>query len=482
MKRLILAMALAGLSVAVSASPPPGGVGPPARGTPAQVPGKGDAALAAFRTALEQDGLSYLAGSVSTTDWAGQYCFGNRPNAGYVNKAPYLMIQVPRSADDSSQVENFKLRPDEAIVLIGPTPPPVKYFGYNTFLASRIFPDDPAEARRPLVATLGDAVNNATIRTTGPSPFGTPVVMIFTPDRVTDARIRAALRRSGYPSAMVNTMVFPSSLLKLGHGSTADELTLKMRIGMAEGDPALLEAYVKSAGATQTVYRVTPRTTKSASPFPVTPLRARGSGQTELDLMKTVDELREAIIAANPGLHTVEFRSKPVGYEGYDYIQQGVNPGADSRDNLFLAAAYIPEFGLNSRLTLADDEFLVVYGANHVATGKAAYASFNVYSSDEGKLSIGQVFHDQFEGTAGSYLPSGDPAVSMLYAYKVSRNCAGEPNCVTLSVDDCPKLAIGNDTVLGFFFRMYLEPATATGPAMHEIVYDSVIKFSPRAP
>ena len=254
-----------------------------------------------FRTALEQEGLSYLAGSVSTTDWAGQYCFGDRPNAGYVNKAPYLMIQVPRSAEDPSQVENFKLRPDEAIVLIGPTPPPVKYFGYNTFLASRIFPDDPTGTRRPLVATVGDAVNNATVKTTGPSPFSTPVVMIFTPDRVTDARIRAALRRSGYPSAMVNTMVFPSSLLKLGHGSKADELTLKMRIGMAEGDPALLEAYVKSASATQTVYRVTPRTTMSASPFPVTPLRARGTGQTELDLTKTVDDLREAIIDANPG-------------------------------------------------------------------------------------------------------------------------------------------------------------------------------------
>ena len=167
--------------------------------------------LTRFRTALEQEGLSYLAGSVSTTDWAGQYCFGDRPNAGYVNKAPYLMIQVPRSAEDPSQVENFKLRPDEAIVLIGPTPPPVKYFGYNTFLASRIFPDDPTSTRRPLVATVGDAVNNATIKTTGPSPFSAPVVMIFTPDRVTDARIRAALRRSGYPSAMVNTMVFPSS-------------------------------------------------------------------------------------------------------------------------------------------------------------------------------------------------------------------------------------------------------------------------------
>lgn len=473
MKRIVLALALAGASCAVLAM-----LSSPS--AMAQRPGQEPEGLARFRAALEQDGLSYLPGSVSTTDWAGQYCFGDSPNAGYVNKAPYLMIQVPRSAGDPSQVENFKLRPDEAIVLIGPTPPPVKYFGYNTFLASRILPDDPTRARRPLVATLGDAVNNATIRTTGPSPFSTHVVMIFTPDRLTDARIRAALRRSGYPPAMVNTMVFPSSLLKLGHGPDADELTLKMRIGMAEGDPARLAAYVQCAGMTQTVYRVTPRTITSARPFPVTPLRARGNGRTELELTRTVDELREAIIAANPGLHPVEFRSKPVGYEGYDYIQQGVNPGADSRDSLFLAAGYIPEFGLTRPLTLAEDEFLVVYGANHVATGKASYASFNVYSSEEGKLSIGQVFHDQFEGTAVSYLPSGDPAVSMLYAYKVARNCAGEPNCVTLSVDDCPRLTITDDTVLGFFFRMYLEPATATGPAMQEIVYDRVIKFSPR--
>ncbi|MGE5140666.1 MAG: hypothetical protein ACM3JD_14455 [Rudaea sp.] len=66
----------------------------------AQKAGQDAKLLERFQAALEHDGLSYLAGSVSTTDWAGQYCFGNRPNAGYVNKAPYLMIQVPRSADD----------------------------------------------------------------------------------------------------------------------------------------------------------------------------------------------------------------------------------------------------------------------------------------------------------------------------------------------------------------------------------------------
>jgi hypothetical protein len=34
-----------------------------------------------------------------------------------------------QSVDDPSPVENFKFRPEEAIVLIGPAHPPVKYFG-----------------------------------------------------------------------------------------------------------------------------------------------------------------------------------------------------------------------------------------------------------------------------------------------------------------------------------------------------------------
>jgi hypothetical protein len=437
--------------------------------------------VAKFQTALEQDGFSVSAGMISTVDWAGMYCKGERADAGYVNRAPYLMIQVPESATRPAAVENFKLRPDEAIVLIGPTPPPVKYFGFNAFLATRFYPDEPpGTQRRWLVATLGDAINNATIKTAGSTPFGTPVVVIFTPDRGTDARIRSALQRTGYPPAAVNTMVLPSSMLKLGESDTADELTLKMRIGLVEGSPEPLEAYVRDAETAVQVLRVTPTTALEADPFPVPPLRVRGTGQGEMDLMGKVDELRAGIIAANPGMHATDILSMPVGYEGYDYIQRHTTPGADSRDNLFLAAGYIPQFGSNQRVTLADDEFLVVYGVNHVATGKASYASVNVYASEFAKLSIGQVFHDQFAGTAAPYLPSGDPAVSRLYAVKASRNCGSEPNCMPLRVDACPVLTLDDDTALGFFFRMYLEPATRAGAAMQEIVYDRAIRFSPR--
>jgi len=67
-----------------------------------------------------------------------------------------------------------------------------------------------------------------------------------------------------------------------------------------------------------------------------------------------------------------------------------------------------------------------------------------------------------------------------------SRGTAGgESNCLTLSADDYNSedatcLTVDAETVLGVIFRVYLEPATSVGAAMPEVVYDRVIKFSPR--
>jgi hypothetical protein len=76
MKGMILALAIAGLSVVASASPPPGGVGPPARGSLAQAPGKDDAALARFRAALEQDGFEVHRGDTTALNFVGLWCAG----------------------------------------------------------------------------------------------------------------------------------------------------------------------------------------------------------------------------------------------------------------------------------------------------------------------------------------------------------------------------------------------------------------------
>jgi hypothetical protein len=123
----------------------------------------------------------------------------------------------------------------------------------------------------------------------------------------------------------------------------------------------------------------------------------------------------------------------------------------------------------------------MLYGINHAATGKVTYMNTNIYASEKAKLTLGAVDDRKFPGTASGYLPAGDPDANLMYAYRVSRSCAGESNCLQLSLpQNCTRLTLDSSTLLGIFTRMYLEPATKVGPAMPEIVYDRVMKFSPR--
>lgn len=437
-----------------------------------------DSLVNKFKNALRQDGFDVTPGAAVAWNPAAAWC-SNTPgvdSALYFNIEPYLQLLVPKSAQEPAQLSGeFRLGPDEAVVLIGLTPPPAKYFSFTPYLDWKEYPD----GRKRVLATLGDAVNNATVKTIGPTPFNAPLALIFTPDRGTDAHVRAALRRAGYPAAIIDTVVFPASMLNLGQGETADQLMIGVRNAIWE-DKAAGKAYVNNPPLK--IYRVTPRTPATRHPFPAPPQRVRGTGQTEMDLMNKLGQLRQGIIDANAELQTSDIVQMPMCYEGYDLIQRGIELCGDSRDAFYVGAG-LPGYDSVNQIRLADGEFLMVYGANHFATGKATYMNTNVYASETAKLTLGAIDDRDFPDTARPYLPAGDPAADLMYAYKISRNCGGETNCLQLSApQDCARLTLDSSTLLGVFTRMYLEPATKIGPALPEILYDRVIKFSPRAP
>ncbi len=430
--------------------------------------------LEKFKNALERGGFGWSTGQAVTWNLAEDWCASDPEvkSAWFFNNEPYLQFKIPESGGLS---KNFKLRGDEAIVVIGMTPPPAKYFSYTPFLASKVYPN----GRLPILATLGDSVNNATVKTIGPTPFNAPIALIFTPDQGTDARIREALLSAGYPAAIINTVVFPASMLNLGSGEAADELTIVPRAAIWQV-PADGKAYMNNPPLH--IFLVTPSTPADPNPFPAPRLRIRGTGHTEMGLMNKLDQLRQGIVDANPRLYPTDIPSKPTLYEGYDYIQRGIDPWGDGRDCFYVAAGYAPEMGTDDEITLEDDEFLVIYGTNHVATGKATYMNINVYEGDKSKLSIGSLDDSDFQDTAVSYLPAGDHAADQMFVYKVSRNCGTDNTCLPLSADNCPRLTIDSSTLLGIGIRTYLEPATKVGPAMPEMLYTRVLKFSPRPP
>ncbi|QCR17795.1 hypothetical protein DKM28_06425, partial [Methanosarcina mazei] len=142
----------------------------------------------------------------------------------------------------------------------------------------------------------------------------------------------------------------------------------------------------------------------------------------------------------------------------------------------FDTSEYYP-FIRDPAVTLGNDsdEFIIVYGVNHAATGKATYSNFAVYGADVWN-GVRAITDEDFNGSAEEYLPD-NPNAKYLYVYKLARNC---------SEDDqyCYEVPYGQgvhgielDQPLVITWRAYLENTTRTGPAYSEIVYDRAIKF-----
>jgi hypothetical protein len=462
-----------------------------------QTPGSWDKLI----TNLERDRFDVTEGTSTVFDPVGKYCDpeSNYPNALYANYgAPYtaaalgpsprFLAGLPDEIKDM-QLPLVRVAPDEAVVLVGTTPPKEAYFSFQVYLATRWIqlPDEPQPKIRLLLNSLGDTVNMQTINTIGPDPFERPMVFIFTADRGIDARVRAALRRAGYPASIINTIVIPSATLKLGFDRYSDSFLIANRNALWE-DPIAGDAYV--ANPTYKVLRATPNPAAVLDPFPTAPLRVRGTGETEIDLTPTLARLRDAIIDhyEELGYTAYEYITQPILTEGYDFTQRKTATLGDTRDALYLAAGDIPEFGVNQPMTLEKGEFLIAYGLKHMATGKATYFNLNAYTSGPSKMALGSAYPDDLEGSAFEYPEISGPDGELTYAYKISRECNGEDFCLKLEVPiagctekdgtDEGKTILTDESPLGVVFRLYLQPSTSIGAAFAEVVYDQVIKFS----
>ena len=446
-------------------------------------PAVGDADL--FAAALEQDGFAVQEGKLQMFPIIDLYnmglapsCFGNNPST------PYALFFVPpppgwvaESEDprdvatlDGKTLINYRLRHDEAIVMIGRTPPACSYFSYRSYLYDRFFPA--TGERRIVFASLGDTENLMTIRTSGTpdgqagSPFDQATIIVITADQGIDQRVRAAAQAAGFPISVINTDVIPSSLVNMGLEKDADKFVTILRLAFFQ-DRQAGQAFMSNIPVR--VFRLTPTESMPLDPYKTPALRVRGTGDmSEFDLLGALEDLRQAILARHGSAKATELGTSVWLYEGPDAIQRGINVIGENRDTTYLRSE-------DFTLPAGPNEFLIVYGVNHAATGKATYANFGVYGA-AGLNGVGAVSNYEFAGTAEEYIP-GNPAAKYLYVWKVSRSCDGGPSCLTVPWGvKAYGLDLGNPGFIAF--RAYLEPATKVGPSWSEIVYDRVIKFS----
>jgi hypothetical protein len=251
------------------------------------------------------------------------------------------------------------------------------------------------------------------------------------------------------------------------------------------------DEYIENTPAT--ILRLTPNTTAELDPYGYPVLRVKGTGETELDLTDDLNELRDAILERYSGLNAMDLPTAQGVPTGIDAIQRGVDAVGPSSDAMYLWTAnqtvssptppffdttQFYDFLRDPPITLGNDtgEFIIVYGVNHVATGKATYSSFTVYGADVWN-GVGTVTDADFSGTAEEYLPD-NPDAKYLYVYTIARDCEGEPNCFEIPYG-MGSYGIEPDQPIFIAWRGYLESATKTGPSYSEIVYDRAIKFEP---
>jgi hypothetical protein len=452
-----------------------------------------DPRLTAFRAALAQDYIVSTNGTLQIADLI-QMVDNHKLDSAGGNQAtqPYVRMQVPRyplSEDDFVDLDTaaFRIRPDEAVVYVGPTPPKCDYFSFVTFLFVR-HTNAFSEKGDWLFASVRDPLNHLLLQTEdGPEkPFAANTMVIFTADHTTYRSITNIAEQAGYPASMLNAYVLPATNLFLGVDPAKKPDTLVLAIRTANfADPIAKENYLTNThyGA---VYRLTPKTARELDAMDPPAWRNREStNEWELiankapgwNVTNAMDQLRDAIISAIPNVGVTSFDSTRWFYDSQEVLKEDPSlkefhqyVAGESSDTPYLRSA--TPTGAATNFSVGPNDLLVVYGVNHQASGLATYANFALYGDwivsdcaaqpgDARWYPIGcndrlwngvvGLNSHSYVGSAAEYLPGDPNATNFLYASIIVRG--------TLTARHN-----GNGLVLGWSYGTLEAAEAITGP------------------
>ncbi len=485
----------------------------------AQAQMKGWSALSkvdALKKTLAKAGFNLDEGWFAFGDLIQETCVGHLPDTLANNPWPNVYILMnfePHKGVDPLPSSMFwQLGEQEAVVLIGQTPPPAAYFSYQTFFIN--MPGNPERLGVP----VGDTINNKTIYTLDRNnPFDQPIVYIITGHHGTEQLVRAAAITAGYPNDIINVEPISPVIAPMVVGNQGSWFGFGHRVAVAKNQTDL-ENYAQYPP--YRVFRLRPNKELTRQlgydPQPVPTLRVRGTGHTEMELYPALERLRQAILDRYEIAGYGEQQRKELDTKVWQLVtrndgrelrpekpyvglQRRIQLLGASRDSNYLAT--YPNFMLRQGV----DEFVIVYGVNHQATGKVTYSSVSVYADKDRWFGLknGTMTSPNFGDSARHYLPN-DPEADMLYAVKVARNCNGEEHCLQVDPPDFldiygnpyqvnPTCALGdflspvtnvhpwnlNEHEIFFLFRSYMEPKTWVSPDDNELLYDQAIYFGP---
>lgn len=417
-----------------------------------------------------------------------------KPPKGYNPQNPN---NYPANIEYTAPGLDYKLRADEAIVLIGKTPPSAYNFSYKSYLGfvenklSKDYSDtitlgnDNTGFYHSIGASLGDQINNHNIWTDNTpygapgNPFNSSTIIITTADKGVNKQMRDALIKSGFSSGIMNDDNIPVGLTNIGLEKGKDTFSFIMRAAIwLDYDAGWdyinnLENYVK-------VLRITPKTPYPyLNPWPIPDLKMHETGTTEFQVVSyarnELNYLRNEIIKKyeNEEYDHVDLDSKLWILDGYESILQDVPVYYDNRDGLYIRT---DNFKLKT-----DDDFVILYGVDHTKTGFATFFNISFYGEEFWNGVVGANITDKLKYPATEYFPKGYKNSKYYYAVKMSRKSKeGNEVIIPYSTDNPKGSAYGvdnnEDAYVGF--RIYTNPETNVAPAIFDTIWSHAILFN----
>ena len=433
---------------------------------------------AAVATAFQNSGFTVRMGEANK-QFPIEFCLtGYTPNANGNNVGvPYFGIQLPPPPGQDSMFSvplMYTVRSDEAVILMGKTPPKCKYFSYRSYLYNRFYNFPPPPTRRKINASLGETTSLYRMRPDLPldSMFSRKFAIIMAADSILAMEVKAKILASttAIDPADIHFDVLPSGdLFRFGTSSEADWTNILHRASLFE-DTIAMNEYMNNPPLE--IIQVTRNFPAAPGLWSIQPFLPRTSGITEFDLFHDMAALEFRIYETyHEDYDIIWLSSTPFNLESYTAIQQGVDAYGDNHDCLYVRTNDFP---------LGENDIALAYGVDHTQTGQAVYDNIIIYGSKyfDG---FGGLTNDMMAKSARQFLE--DTVVAdKFYAYCFSRHpIPGNPHVFIVPADTNGTLSginVGDSAFL--CTRLYVNSVTKIGPDPLEVIIDRFVLLRPK--
>jgi len=398
------------------------------------------------------------------------------PDANGNNAAfPYLAIQLPPSPGKDSLYYiplTFTLNTDEAVVMIGKTPPECKYFSYRSYLLNRYYDFPPPATRKKIFASLGDSKSLYRMREDLPldSMFRRKFAFIMAADSLVAMHIKSTIL-SATPAISEKDIYFdiiPDGIFRFGNNPYGDWTTFVHRASLFR-DKTAEDEYINNP--ILEIMRVTPKQSAPSVFFKVPPYLSKISGTNEFSMMPKLKLLEDGIYNTYHKTHEIIWlQPSPWAIEGFTAIQEKADALGEVSDALYI---------ITSDFLLGENDIALVYGINHTLTGQAVYNNVTIYGRKYWN-GFGGITNFEMEKSARKFVTDTVTA-DKLFAYSFARHPIPGNPFVYIVPSDTNKMLQGinvNDTaVIGT--RLYVNSITKIGPDPLEVILDRTIILRP---